>query len=72
MPIHAVRLKLAKRIKQIRKAKGLSAREVASRCKMHLREYQRLESAKPPDMRASTIARIAKALNVSLRYLFTF
>jgi len=42
------------------------------RCKMHLREYQRIESAKPPDMRASTIARVAKALRVSLRYLFTF
>ncbi|MDP2629304.1 MAG: helix-turn-helix transcriptional regulator [Candidatus Harrisonbacteria bacterium] len=68
----SVNQKLAVRIKQIRLKKGLAAREVAKRCNMNLRNYQRLESAKPPDLRASKINRIAKALGISLRYLFTF
>lgn len=68
----SVNQKLAARIKQIRLKKGLAAREVAKRCNMNLRNYQRLESANPPDLRASKINRIAKALGVSLRYLFTF
>jgi len=68
----SIQQKIGKRVKKARIKSGLSAREVAQRCKVHLREYQRWESRVPPDMRASTIERLAQALGVSERYLFTF
>ena len=72
MAIPPVRLKFARRLKQLRKKKGFTAQEAARRCKMHLREYQRLESKKPPSLRFDTIGRIVKALRISWRQLFWF
>ena len=72
MIVPRVRLKLAKRIKEIRNRKGLTQEQAALRCKLDLRDYQRLESLKPPALRIDTLDRIAKGLRVSLQELFEF
>ena len=71
METPSTRYKFARRVKQIRLKKGLSAQEVANRLHMHLRNYQRIEH-RPPFLRYDTIERIAEALEVSLYYLFRF
>ena len=60
---------LMKRIKDVRKLLGLSLSEVALRAGLHRRAVARLELEKH-DPRASTIAAIAKAMNVPVCELF--
>jgi transcriptional regulator with XRE-family HTH domain len=72
MTTFKARIKLAKRIKQIRKKRGLSQEETAYRSSIDLRLYQRAESKKPPALQIDTIERIAKGLRVSLHKLFDF
>lgn len=72
MTIPVVRLKLAARIKQIRKQKKLTLEEAALRCGLDLRYYQRVESKKPWALRVDTLDRIAKGLGVPLWQLFKF
>ena len=56
---------LLKRLKQLRKQKGLTQEQVAEKSGFSVKYYQMLESGKRPDMRLSTIERLATAFGIS-------
>jgi transcriptional regulator with XRE-family HTH domain len=60
---------IAKRIKQIREAKGLTAKQVISEVDMGAAMYSRIENGKT-EPSLSTLEKIAKALGVSLSDFF--
>jgi transcriptional regulator with XRE-family HTH domain len=60
---------IAKRLKQIREAKGLTAKEVISAVDMGAAMYSRIENGKT-EPSLSTLEKIAKALGVSLSDFF--
>ena len=62
--------KLAKRIRELRKERGLTQWEAAKRCRIKYKYYQEHESSNPRDIRLSTAERLAKGLDVSLSELF--
>lgn len=64
--------KLAKRIKELRKKRGLTQEEAAKKCGIKYKYYQEHEGGKPRDMRVSTAERIAKGLDVKMSKLFDF
>ena len=57
------------RARALRKARGLSAREVATRSGIHVRYYLRLEKNIRPNVSAVNVAAIALALETNLEYL---
>ena len=61
---------IAKRIKQIREAKGMTAKEVISAVDMGAAMYSRIETGKT-EPSLSTLEKIAKALGVSLTDFFS-
>lgn len=65
-------LKLAKRIKSLRKKKDWSQEKLAEKAGITLRHVQRLESASPPGVALNILDDIAKAFGVSLPSLVTF
>lgn len=61
---------IAKRIKQIRESKGLTAKEVISAVDMGAAMYSRIETGKT-EPSISTLEKIAKALGVGLSDFFS-
>ncbi len=61
---------IAKKIKQIREAKGMTAKEVISSVDMGAAMYSRIETGKT-EPSLSTLEKIAKALGVTLSDFFT-
>jgi len=72
MPITKVRLKLAKRLRQLRTEKKLTQEKAAELIGLDLRNYQRMESQKPRATRIDTLDRVAEAFNIPLRKLLKF
>jgi len=72
MPITKVRLKLAKRLRQLRVKKGLTQEKAAELIGLDLRNYQRMESKKPRATRIDTLDRIAEAFDIPLWKLLKF
>lgn len=66
----AYKMELGEQIKRIRAAKGLSQKEVVMQSGLDKAQYSRIENGKT-DPSISTIAKIAKALGISLAELFT-
>jgi transcriptional regulator with XRE-family HTH domain len=64
-------LKLGRRIRELRKKRGLSQEKLAEKSGITLRHMARLESSAPPAVAFDTLNAIAKALNVSLPSLVT-
>ena len=64
-------LLLGKRIKQLRKAKGLSQLELAVRMENHSEQVGRIERGKH-NVTVCTLRQIADALDITLKELFTF
>lgn len=63
--------KLAKRMKDTRKERGLTQRDVADRCNIEESAYRRIENAgTSPTLK--TILAVSRALNVSVLDLFDF
>ena|SRR6056297_285144 len=62
-------MEVAQRIKQIRKAKNLSQKEVTAAIAMGTAQYSRIENGKT-DPSISTLEKIAQALGVTLAELF--
>ena len=58
-----------KRMRALRKQRGLSAEAVARRANLSTRHIWRLEAGKRPRVAAVTLARIALALDTTLDYL---
>ena len=61
---------IGERIRDIRKVKNMSQKEVALILEMDQSQYSRIENGKT-DPYFSTIEKITKALNISLNELFT-
>lgn len=57
------------RLKQMRKQMGLTQNEMAVKLGMVQQAWQKLESGKVPDMRASTIIHICSTLDISADWL---
>ena len=72
MAIPKVRIKLAKRLREIRKKKGLTQEKAAELIGLDLRNYQRMESSAPRATRIDTLDRISEALKIPLGKLLTF
>jgi transcriptional regulator with XRE-family HTH domain len=65
-------LRLGKRIRELRKKKGLSQEKLAVKAGITLRHFARLESSSPPAVAFDTLDAIARALDVPLPSLVTF
>jgi len=57
-------IKLGKKIKEFRKKCGITQEKLAELINTSYKYVQRIEGKSPPDVRLSTIVRLAKALNV--------
>ena len=57
------------RMRQLRRERGLSARKLAERTGLCLRHIWRMEAGHRPNVRATTVARVAMVLNASMDYL---
>ena len=55
---------LGRKIKVLRNKRGMTQEELAELINTSYKYLQRLESKNPPDIRLSTIVRLAKALKV--------
>jgi transcriptional regulator with XRE-family HTH domain len=67
-----IRLKLAKKIKELRKARNITQEKLAEIAKIDYKYIQKIEGNSPPALRVDTIDRIAKALNVTPSELLDF
>ena len=67
--IPANKMNLAKTLKKVREAKGLSQKQLAGLLKMPQPQYSHIESGKT-DPAFSAVVKIAKALGMSLSELF--
>jgi len=65
----SINIKLAKRIKEIRQKRGITQEGLAESTKTSYKYIQRIEGKNPPDIRLSTIERIAQALRIKLSKL---
>jgi len=72
MAIPKARLKLAKRLRQLRVEKRLTQEKAAELTGLDLRNYQRMESRKPRATRIDTLDRIADAFDIPLWKLLKF
>ncbi|HVJ50328.1 helix-turn-helix transcriptional regulator [Desulfitobacterium sp.] len=64
-------LELGKKIKELRKNKNYSARELSERSGVARSLISQLETGKRQSTSMDTVYRLAKALDVTLSYLFT-
>ena len=58
-------IQLGKKIKECRRKRGITQEELAELVETSYKYIQRIEGKSPPDIRLTTIARLAKALKVS-------
>lgn len=63
--------KFGSNVRKIRLKDGLTQAEAARRCGMNFKHFQRIEYTNPPDVRLTTVARIAKGLNTTVIKLFS-
>ena len=68
----AIRLKLAKRIRELRKKKGLTQERLSELSDIDYKHIQLLESNKAPDAKLDTIEKLAKAFGISPSKLLKF
>ena len=65
----SIRLKLGKRIKQLRKYRGYTQDKFSELAKIDYKYLQKIEGKGPPNLKIETIEKIAKALDVSVSKL---
>lgn len=65
-------IKLGRKIKEFRRKRGITQEQLAELIDTSYKYLQRLESKNPPDIRLSTIIRLAKALRVKPAELLKF
>ena len=61
---------LAKRIRQLRIEQGLTQEGAADKCGVAYKAYQLYESKKTPDVRLTTLVKLAKGFGVTIGELF--
>ncbi len=62
--INKLRLRLAHKIRSLRKKKGLTQEQLSGLADMDYKYIQRIESKNPPSIKIDTIGILAKALKV--------
>ena len=62
--LNSINIEFGKRIKEMRRKRGMTQEDLAEKTKTSYKYMQRIEGKSPPDIRLSTIVRIAKALQV--------
>jgi transcriptional regulator with XRE-family HTH domain len=60
-----IRLRIGKRIKELRKKRGLTQEKLSEVADIDYKYIQRLEGKNPPALKVDTVERLAKALKVS-------
>ncbi len=60
-----INIRLGRKIKELRSKRNITQEELAELIKTSYKYIQRIESKTPPDIRLSTIERIATALKTS-------
>ena len=65
--INKINIQLGQRVKELRNKRGITQEKLAELTKTSYKYIQRIEGkTNPPDVRLSTIEKIAKALKVSI------
>ena len=67
-----IELKLAKRLRELRKKHGLTQERVAEKADLSVRHYQQLESSKPHAVQLNTLEKLAHALKTTPSKLLDF
>ena len=70
--IDTINTKLGRKIKEFRRRKGITQEQLAELTKTSYKYIQRIEGKTPPDVRLSTIEKLAKALKVKPVELLDF
>lgn len=65
-------IKLGKKIKDLRRKQGITQEKLAELTETSYKYIQRIEGKNPPDIRLTTVARLAKALKVKPAELLKF
>jgi transcriptional regulator with XRE-family HTH domain len=66
------KIKLGKKIKEFRKKRGLTQEQLSELAETSYKYIQRIEGKTPPDVRLTTIVKLAKALKVTPAELLKF
>ena len=69
---NTINIECGKKVKKARQKHGMTQEELAEAIKTSYKYIQRIEGKSPPDIRLSTVERIAKALNVTISQLLKF
>ena len=67
-----VGVKLGTKIKEFRKKRGITQEQLAELAETSYKYIQRIEGKNPPDVRLTTIIKLAKALKVKSAELLKF
>jgi transcriptional regulator with XRE-family HTH domain len=68
----SIRIKLANRIRELRKKRGLTQEKLSELAGIDYKHIQLLESKDPPAAKLDTIEKLAKALKISPSRLLDF
>lgn len=64
-----IRLKIGKKIKDLRKKRGYTQDQLAELAEIDYKYLQRIEGKTPPNLKVETIEKLAKALKTSPSHL---
>ena len=65
-------IKFAQQVRLFREKQGLTQERLAELSKTNYKYIQRIESKTPPDIRLTTVEKLAKALKTSIKDLLDF
>lgn len=65
----SINIQFGKKVKELRQKHGITQEELAEKAKTSYKYIQRIEGKTPPDIRLTTIARIALALKTKISKL---
>lgn len=60
----AIGIELGRKVKELRRKRGITQERLAELIETSYKYLQRIEGKNPPDIRLTTISRLAKALKV--------
>jgi transcriptional regulator with XRE-family HTH domain len=69
---NSIRLKLGKRIKELRKEHNYTQERLAETAGIDYKYLQKIEGKNPPNLKLETLAKLAKAFKISLSKLLNF
>ncbi|MFA5390904.1 MAG: helix-turn-helix transcriptional regulator [Candidatus Omnitrophota bacterium] len=69
---HAIQIRFSRKIKLLRKTRGLSQQKLAELAELDYKHIQRLESKRPTDAKLTTIEKLANGFKVPAWKLLQF